>query len=114
MESPPIERSMSGHEWRLHSHEEGRGAGTPWGWPHPLGAATPPPIYRGVGAPSPHTLEPLSLLPLLHLLASAWQSHGQIVFSTIHTVVLLEIPVDLLLPLPRWIEGTEVIVEPYV
>ena len=36
----------------------------------------PPPIYRGVELPLPHTLEPLSLLPLLHLpairLAKAW------------------------------------------
>jgi hypothetical protein len=28
-----------------------------------------------------------------------------------HVAMLLEIPVDLLLPMPRWIEGTEVIVE---
>ena len=47
---------MRGCEWRLHSHEEEEvGA--------PFGTAVPPPIYRGVGAPSPHALESTSLLP---------------------------------------------------
>lgn len=70
---------MSGCEWRLHSHEEEE-----VGAPH--GAAAPPPIYRGVGAPSPHTLEhtlaPLSLLPLLHLSAIRLAKPWLIMFST--------------------------------
>ena len=80
-------------------------------WRHPLGLAAPlrgccPLLLYIVGwsSSSPSCLVPHSLLLLLHLLASVWRSHGQIVLPTIHHRVV-GVPVDLLLPLPRWIEG---------
>ena len=44
----------------------------------------------------------------------AWRSHGRLVSPPHHAVVLLEFLVVLLLPLPRWIEGTEVVIKPYM
>ena len=73
---------VSEHEWMLHSHQEGRGGGTPRGLHPTLGVPLPLLYNEGWEFPLDHTLAPLSLVPLLHLpvirLAKPWQ----ILFST--------------------------------
>src|SRR5664279_1921160 len=78
-----FEWRMSGCEWRVHSHEEGKR----WGnqvLAAPLMGAASPLLYIEEYFPLPTLVLAISisLLPLLHLLASAWRSHGQTVFST--------------------------------
>ena len=75
-----------------------------------------PPIKRGVRAPSPHTLVviSLSLHPLLHLLVIRLVKPSPLSFSTTPRRRAVGVPGDPLLPLPRWIEGTEVVIKLYV
>ena len=83
-----------------------------WGerWRHSkFVAAYPSYIRRGRISISPHTCSRCSTFR-----PSAWRSHGRIVSPRHHAVVLLVFPVVLLLPLPCWIEGTKVVIMPYV
>ena len=73
---------MSGHEWMLHSHQEGRGGGTPRGQRPSLGLPLPLLYKEGWELPLDHTLAPLSLVPLLHLPAIRLAKPWQILFST--------------------------------
>ena len=87
-----------------------------WGerWGHSKFVA-PPLLYKeGCKLPLPTHL-PLSPSSRCSTFQpSAWRSHGRLVSPPQHAVVLLEFPVVLLLPLPRWIEGKEVVIKPYV
>ena len=95
----------------VHSHQEGRGGVTPRG--QQLNR-TPLLYMEGWELPFEHTLDPLSLLPLLHLWPSAWRSHGCLVLHHTTSSCCWSSLVVLLLPLPRWIEGTDIVVKPYV
>ena len=69
---------MSGHEWMLHSHQDGRCGGNPRGQRPTLGMPPPFLYKKGWELPLDHTLAPLSLLPLIHLptirLVKSWPS----------------------------------------
>ena len=73
---------VSGHEWMLHSHQEGRGGGTPRGQHPTLGLPLHFLYKEGWELPLDHTLAPLSLVPLLHLPAIRLAKPWQILFST--------------------------------
>src|SRR4051812_44551134 len=88
-------------EWELHPHECGRGGGIPHGWaPCPLGA--PPLPYKRTPSPPLKT----------HLLAKDLSPPFRI--SPWSRISEIHVPggffwKDLLLPLLRWSEGTEVV-----
>jgi hypothetical protein len=94
--------------------------GAPLGHAHPLGAAASPLYIEGWEIPlQTHYFSPLSLPPPATPPFGLWI--GEALPNSFlhhhhhhHVVVLLEILVDLLLPLPQWIEGMEVAIEPYV
>jgi hypothetical protein len=57
---------LSGGEWKLHSHDEGRGGGTSWGV-LPLGlSASPPPMYSGALTPSQVCSHTCPLVGIFH------------------------------------------------
>src|SRR4051812_32545827 len=106
---------MGGCECGFHSHQEGKR------WGHHELAAPPPlgclllPYKRRVRAPPPTHL---SLLPSS---PPAAPFHGlplgealTVEFFTAPRRCAAGFPGDPLLPLPRWIEGTEVVIKLYV
>ena len=103
---------LSGGEWKLHPHDEGRGGGTSWGV-LPLGlAASPPPIYSGALTPSLgcSLTCPLVGISLPCFSTSRTRCLGEALPNFLlhhhhYVVVLLEVPEDPLLPLPTGARG---------
>ena len=124
------EKPLEFLEWRVHSWNDflsgwvecpltwrGRGGGCHHGLgaPHPLGFSSL--LYIGGWSSSPllaHSLPPLGLSSRCSTITSHGLGEALLELFLHHHAVVLEVPVDPLLPLPSWSEGTEVFVKPYV
>ena len=115
-----FKRGVSSFKWGVTTHlMRGRKWHLFW-LAHPIEDCSPSPlIYICVLCCSSITCSSscsLSLFPLLHRKRHGLGEVLQKYFLHHHhqVVVLLEFPVDPLLPLPRWNEGSEVVVKPHV
>jgi hypothetical protein len=87
----------------------------PWaGRTPPLGVLLPPIYWRVELLSLSCSFSPLGLSSRCSTVTSHGLGEALLKLFLHHHAVVLEVPVDPLLPLPSWSEGTEVFVKPYV